>query len=171
MKKITLSSILMIALLLSGTSIAFADSPQKLNATETKDKTAGSTINKIEKRFGNMSDRYLKTIDREDAIVVKIESRIAKIKTAGGNTTEAEKFVADAKTALTSARTSYETLKTMADTADSATTTPKQIMTSMKNAVKTIDKYLRTAHGLLQKTIGNLRGVSQLQNATPTKTN
>ncbi|MCX6701900.1 MAG: hypothetical protein NTX96_01765 [Candidatus Zambryskibacteria bacterium] len=136
-----------------------------------QEKIASSTEKKIEGRFEKMTKKYLETIEREEKIMAKIESRITKIKLAGGNTVEAEQLVIEAKTQLAGARADYETLKTTATTVDSVATTTKAALASMKDIVKLIDKHLRDAHKALQKTVGSLRGVSQLRNASSTKEN
>ena len=96
-------------------------------------------------------------------------SRIEKIKLVGGNTVEAEKLIAEAKTHLAEARTAFETLKATAVSADTFEKPSKEVLTKMKNSMKAVEKHLRLAHQLLQKTVGSLRGVSQLRNATSTK--
>lgn len=135
-----------------------------------KGKIASTTTRVAEDRFTNMTKRYLAVIDRESAIMTKIISRIAKIKLNGGNTATAEGFVTQAKTQLTEARIAYDTLNTLVVDTENASTT-KQTLISMRNSVNSIDKYLRGAHQLLQKSVGSLRGVSQLHNSTSTNEN
>ena len=136
---------------------------------KTEDRVASSTERKIEKRYEKMVKKYLATIEREETIMAKLVSRIEKIKFAGGNTLEAEKLVAEAKTHLTEARTAFETLKATAVSADTFEKPAKEILTKMKDGVKAVEKHLRLAHQFLQKTVGSLKGVSQLRNATSTK--
>ena len=144
-----------------------------LKREEVKDKVearvASSTTNKIERQFEKMTKKYLSTIEREKAIMGKIVSRIEKIKSVGGNTVEAERLVAEAKIKLDEARASYETLKTVAISADTFEKITKETLVDMRDATKAIEKQLRGAHNLLQKTVGSMRGVSQLRNATSTK--
>src|SRR3989338_7890237 len=49
------------------------------------------------RRVENVTRAMLATIDRLEKIIVRIESRIEKVKGEGGNTTEVESFVALAK--------------------------------------------------------------------------
>lgn len=135
-----------------------------------EDRVASSTERKVAGKLENASKKYLKTIEREEAIMAKIVSRIEKIKSNGGNTTEAEKLVAEAKNSLLEARKNYEILKSTVISADNATTT-KQFLSSIRESTKLIEKHLRDAHKSLQKTVGSLRGVSQLRNASSTKEN
>ena len=130
--------------------------------------------NRINFRYGKMFARFQATIDRETAIMNKINSRIAKIKAEGGKTTDAEKYVADAKISLDKAQAELENLKTTAlnDTEIASSTTAtiaKQTLDSMKASGQEIEKNLRTAHQLLQKSVGSLKGLSQLRNASSTK--
>ena len=141
--------------------------PEVKNKTENR--VASSTEKKVEKRYEKMAKKYLATIEREETIMAKIVSRIEKIKFAGGKTVEAERLVREAKTHLTEARTAYEILKTTATSADTFEKIAKETLSSMKDNIKVIEKHLRLAHKLLEKTVGSLRGVSQLRNATSTK--
>lgn len=130
--------------------------------------------NRIAKKFGKMFERFQATIDRETAIMNKINSRVEKIKANGGTTTEAEKLIVDAKIHLSEAQTALNLLKSTAtSTAQTATTTSetitKNVLANMKKIGQEIEKHLREAHKDLQKTIGVLRGVSQLRNASTTK--
>ncbi|HBD24665.1 MAG: hypothetical protein A2566_02985 [Candidatus Zambryskibacteria bacterium RIFOXYD1_FULL_40_13] len=153
------------------------NSPRPLQDTRVtpenriQNRVASSTANRLEKRFEKMTKRYLSTIEREEKITSKLVSRIEKIKLNGGNTTEAERLVTEAKTHLRDARVAYEILKTSSIKADSATTTQRETMNEMRNSVKVIETHLKEAHKLLQKTVGVLRGVSQLRNATSTNEN
>lgn len=130
--------------------------------------------NKIEKRFGKMFERFQATIDRERVIMTKIQTRIEKIKANGGSTTEAEKLVASAKVHLDEAQKDLDALKITAnnDKEIASSTTDKlskETLVSMKKSNQEIEKHLREAHKDLQKTVGVLRGVSQLKNASSTR--
>lgn len=127
---------------------------------------------KIENRFGKMFLRFQATIDREKAIMTKINDRIAKIKQNGGNTTEAEKYVLEASSSLDKAQLALDSLKATAQNDSqiaSSTEVSKETLESMKKASQEIGKNLRDAHKSLQKTVGVLRGMSQLKNASSTK--
>lgn len=136
---------------------------------------ASTTALRIEKRYEKIATKYLKTIEREEAIMAKIISRIEKIKALGGlsaqagNTVEAEKLIVEAKASLVQARTAYETMKAGAVSADSVEKITKETLATLKTTAKNIERYMKEAHKSLQKTIGSLRGLSQLRNATSTK--
>ena len=152
------------------------DLRQKLASTtaEKRDERKELIKTRIENKFGKMFARYQATIDREREIASKITARIEKIKANGGTTTEAEKFVAEAKTYLDEAQKQLDTLKTTAmndsQIASSTTTSiAKETLSAMKKANQDLEKNLRSAHQSLQKSVGSLKGMSQLKNASSTR--
>ena len=195
MKKIIPNIIL--ATILLGTGIVYAESteiknPKPLLAPammlkDAKDKIASSTNasstrekfgEKMEKiidnRYQKMIDRLEATIERENSIMTRIISRIEKIKSVGGNTSDAEKSVADAKTYLDKAKTALLDLKTGAETvgiqnASSAPKLMKEGMDKMRKASLEIEKNLREVHKLLLKSVSQLRGTMELKNTSTTK--
>jgi hypothetical protein len=149
---------------------------QKLASTtaEKRDERKELIKTRIENRFGKMFARYQATIDRERDIATKITARIEKIKANGGTTAEAEKLVAEAKTYLDEAQKQLDAMKATAmnDTQIASSTTAsiaKETLSAMKKANQDLEKNLRSAHQSLQKSIGSLRGVSQLKNASSTR--
>ncbi|HEY4505168.1 MAG TPA: hypothetical protein VJG67_00550 [Candidatus Paceibacterota bacterium] len=130
---------------------------------------------KVANQFTKMSDRFGATIERENKILSKIESRIEKIKTAGGNTTEAEKMVVEAKTHLTEAQVAFETLKvvvestTITTTATSTGQATKTLLQQMKDASKVVEKHIRLAHTTMEKITGVLKRSNPKPQATTTK--
>ncbi|MSU45339.1 MAG: hypothetical protein EXS47_01790 [Candidatus Zambryskibacteria bacterium] len=132
---------------------------------------------KIGKNLQKMVERFEATISREESIMAKIVSRIEKIKDLGGQTSEAETLVAEAKLNLTEAGNALAALKVSVsvaateETASSTVSVKKETMNSMKIAGKEIENNLREAHKALQKSVGSLRGVSQLKNASTTTQN
>ncbi len=155
------------------------------NRVELREKIASTTRSirddrkeiiktKIESRFGKMYLRLQATINRELAIMAKINSRIEKVKANGGSTADAEKYVAEAKVYLDKAQLELDAMKNTAlndTTIDSATTfaLAKETISAMKSSIQNLEKDLRSAHQSLQKSVGSLRGVSQLKNASSTK--
>ncbi len=137
---------------------------------------------KIESRFKQMFVRLQATIDRETIIMGRINSRIAKIKAAGGTgVTEAEKLVVDAKLHIDAAQTALNLLKSTAtsDTEINAQVTASTTIGSvtratllkMQKAGQDVEKHLRAAHQDLMKTVGVLRGNSQVNASTTTSVN
>lgn len=131
-------------------------------------KMASTSAYRLEKKFEKIAKNYLKEVVRLEQILARVITRIEKVKSLGGNTTEAEKYLEEARTHMSEARKTYDVLKTIATNADNNATTTKEMITSMKNSGKTVENHLRLAHKALQKTVGSLRGVSQLNNASST---
>lgn len=145
------------------------------SSTETrKSEKRENMENKINKNLQKVVERFDATILREESIMVKIVSRIEKIKAAGGQTSEAETLVAEAKLNLTEASSKLTTLKlsvsaaTAEETTSSTASVKKETLESTKNVGKEIENSLRKAHQALQKSVGSLKGVSQLKNASTT---
>ncbi len=180
MKKII--NTLLVVVLLSAGSVAYAETGRvNASATSTNARSSQSIkdilLNRRDHRWSKMVDRIEKAITWEDSLVARINSRIAKVKTAGGNTTDAEKFVSDATVQLDAAKTGLENLKALAadaitkEDAGDKTADLKNDLIAMRKAVNDIKKNLIEAHRLLQKVVGNLRGLSGLNNASSTKSN
>jgi hypothetical protein len=105
-----------------------------------------------------MNDRIQATIDRVENIMTRIVSRIEKIKDNGGNTTEADKLVDQAKISLDKAKASFVLLKAAEPTSSTATSTPVKDMIAMRKQAKDVIKNLIDAHKSLMKVVGVLRG-------------
>jgi DNA repair exonuclease SbcCD ATPase subunit len=202
MKNIKLSVIFAVVLLAGSASSAFALSASPEAIQQIKDKlredikntrdSASSTIkdkigeargeiqqvragiiqNRIENKFSKMTARFQATIDRLNGIMAKIQSRIDKVKSAGGKTSDAEKAIADAKTNIDKAQALMATLNSTADTAGTAdaSTTPKvlkEAMTGLNKASNDIQKLLKQAYTSLMKSIGSLKGLKSSDNNGP----
>jgi hypothetical protein len=140
---------------------------------EVKDRmearVASTSAYRLERKFEKIARNYLKEVVRLEQILGRVVTRIEKVKSLGGNTTEAEKYLEEARTNLSEARKTYDVLKTIATNADNNATTTKEMIDSMKNSGKTVENHLRLAHKALQKTVGSLRGDSQFKNASSTR--
>lgn len=133
-----------------------------------ENKIASTSTYRLERRFEKITRNYLREIVRLEQILGRVVSRIEKIKSLGGKTADAEKYVEEAKMHLSEARKTYDVLKTIATDADDNATTTKEMLGSIKNSAKEVENHLRLTHKSLQKTVGSLRGVSQLNNASST---
>lgn len=147
------------------------------STAELKDRMKENIQNRIQHRFDKMLARFQATIEREEKIMAKIVSRIEKIKANGGDVGDSQKNIDEAKGHIAEAKTALESLKTTSnieisqEIASSTREALKNSLDAMKKAGRDVEKHLRLAHKALQKTIGVLRGVSQLHNATSTKEN
>lgn len=132
-------------------------------------------MKELKRQYDKMLKRIEATIQREETLMGKLNDRIAKIKAAGGTTAEAEKMTADAKVHIDAAKTDLASLKLNASTtAQTLSTTTnavkKENLDKMREIEKGIEKHLKEAHKLLEKAVGNLRGMSQLKNGKATTT-
>jgi chromosome segregation ATPase len=132
-------------------------------------------MKELKRQYDKMLKRIEATIQREETLMGKLNDRIAKIKAAGGTTAEAEKMTADAKVHIDAAKTDLASLKLSASTtAQTLSTTTnavkKENLDKMREIEKGIEKHLKEAHKLLEKAVGNLKGMSQLKNGKATTT-
>ncbi len=137
-------------------------------SSENRIANAREQLNRL---FVKMLDRIQATIQRQEKIIERIESRMDKIKEDGGNTTEAERYVSDAKSNIQKARNSLTSLRntTALGMQNISTTTGAiklETMTKMRSEVGMIQDYLKTSHRSLVNAISSLKGLS-----TTTKTN
>lgn len=134
-----------------------------------ENRIASTSAYRLERKFEKIARNYLKEVVRLEQILGRVVTRIEKVKSLGGNTVEADKYLEEARTNLSEARKTYDVLKTIATNADNNATTTKEMINSMKNSGKTVENHLRLAHKALQKTVGSLRGDSQFKNASSTR--
>src|SRR3989344_6534265 len=134
--------------------------------TQIQEKRADMAKKRVENRFEKMNDRFQATIERLGGITSKIQSRIEKIKNAGGKTEPAEKFMAEAKVHLDLAKASLVSLKAAAETeisleADSTgAAKAKDTLAVMRKIAKELETHLRETRVALEKAVGSLKGVS-----------
>lgn len=129
---------------------------RKENIEERK---ASSTERRIEmqknlaKRKANHTARVLTaTVGRLDKIIVRLESRIAKIDAAGGTTTEAKIFVAEAKNHLSLASTTIAGFVSLDLEGDKAQENFEKIRALASEA----KGHIREAHRSLSKAVRTL---------------
>lgn len=154
---------------------------KRASSTEARKENAQERFARIKeqlaKNFGNMVERIQATIERQEKIMAKINTRIEKIKSEGGSTTEAESHVANAKTNIDKSKVALEALKTSSSNAAnnlSSTTVAvkKETMDKMREENKKITDGLKEAHRSLEKAVTSLKGLSKIApNATTTGTN
>lgn len=149
---------------------------------DAKDRMASSSerrrervMEEMKNKFDRMLKRIEATIQRQETIMGKINARISKIKTAGGNTAEAEKFTSDAKAKIDTAKTDLATLKSTANTgvqniSSTTDSVKKETLEKMRATEKNIEKNLKEAHNLLERALGSLKGMSKVMNPNATST-
>lgn len=132
---------------------------------ERKDKRSELIKSRLNFRFGKMLDRFEATIVRLEKLLDRTNSRIAKVKAAGGNTTVSEKFAAETKTHLTEARESLNTLSLLASSTVAAeidmgninASTTSKFITSLKTASASTTMHIKEAKTSLEKAISNIK--------------
>src|SRR3989344_2842988 len=177
MKK--LINIFVIVALLSLGGVAFAQSGRaNVGAVSTTSRSAQAIKNflknRAEHKWTKMIERFDKALEKEENVMNRLASRIAKIKASGGQTENAEKFLTEAQTHLNLAKTSLENLRTLvasAITEEEAGGTISELkdnMIAMRKAAGETKTHIIETHKALQKIVGSLRGISQLRNASST---
>lgn len=129
-------------------------------------------------KLQNMINRFTDTLSRLDSITNKIISRIEKVKSNGGNTSEAEKYIAEAQKHFSDAKISLTKLESATSTAkellvDSNTSTSTIIKTGLKkikDLALSVESDIKAGHKSLNNALKSLRGMSGT-NATTTKSN
>lgn len=138
---------------------------------ENENRQASSTEKRIVKQQ-NVAKRQAEqagkvisaTIERLDKIIARLESRIAKIKASGIDTTVAEGFVAEAKTHLSEARKSVEAFASIDLSADKA----KDNFAKVRARAAEAKTHIKAAHESLTKAIRSLKGTKVEGHATST---
>lgn len=94
---------------------------------------------------------FTATANRLDKIIARIESRVAKIQAAGGNTTNIEAYVNTGKTQLSEARTDITTISNVDLSSATSSTTVRTLLTTIKaDAVKARDALKASRASLIQ---------------------
>lgn len=145
--------------------------------------TKGIRVEAKKERVSNIFDRTVSrleaTIVREETIMAKIIARIGIIKAAGGNTADAEKFVAEAKVSFTNARVALGTLKALvatgnvgvAGTASTSAQVMNDTMSKMRKAGAEVEKNIRAGHNALVRAVVSLIKLPQNRPNASTTTN
>lgn len=113
------------------------------------------------KRVSQTLKVYTEAADRLDRIVVRIESRIAKIKAAGGDTTAIQTSLDLGKTKLAEARANIAAFAAIDVSSATSTSTAQTLFNSMKVAAAKAKEALKVAHASLVKTITLIQGLEK----------
>ncbi len=110
------------------------------------------------KRVSQTLKVYTASADRLDKIVVRIESRIAKIKAAGGDTTAIQTSLDLGKTKLAEARANIAAFAAIDVSSATSTSTAQTLFNTVKVAAAKAKESLKAAHASLVKTITLIQG-------------
>ncbi|MBX4206417.1 hypothetical protein KW784_01375 [Candidatus Parcubacteria bacterium] len=128
------------------------------------DRSASSTASSTEKRMekqDKLSRRMvehagkilLATIERLEKIATRLDSRIAKVKTAGGSTVASEGFLAEARVHLSEAKAEMAAFSSI----DISGSKLSENLAKVRSAASTIKEHLRLAHQALAKATAALK--------------
>lgn len=138
---------------------------------DREERQASSTERRIDmqqnlakRKAENTARVFTATLWRLDKIITRVESRIDKVESAGGTTTNAKIFVLEARGYLEQASTSIATFKDLTFTADKA----KENFEKVRDLASEIKGYVREAHRSLMNAIRSLKGSPKSDNATTT---
>lgn len=101
---------------------------------------------------------YTEAADRLDKIVIRIESRIAKIKAAGGDTTAIQTSLDLGKTKLAEARADIAAFAAIDVSSASSTSTAQTLFNTVKTSAAKAKEALKVAHASLVKTVTLIQG-------------
>ena len=104
----------------------------------------------------NMSNRMDSAVARMEAIIVRVESRMDKLVTAGVDTSSAQAHVDDAKNALARAKTSLGSIDAMVATV-TGSENPREAWRTVKELFINIKTELKSAHQSLRLAIAALK--------------
>ena len=110
--------------------------------------------NLAKRKVEHVTKIILATIERLEKIITRIESRIVKIQERGGDTTEAEGFVALAKENLADAKVAVEVFATL----DLSGSTARENFETIRAAAAEAQELIRTAHRNLMMAVRALKG-------------
>jgi hypothetical protein len=130
---------------------------QKLKAEAHTDKAAFRAD--LAKMRINQTVRIMTaTVDRLEKIITRIDSRIEKVRTAGGDTTNAESSVSLAQTNLDDARAKIAAMQNLDGTlsTSTATSTGESIFSNVKTAAKAVKASLTSAKENLVAALSSL---------------
>lgn len=140
---------------------------KKEEVKTTAQRAVGEIRSEVALQKARMTSKILTaTLTRLQTLAGRIDSRVTKLKSLGGNTSEAETSLAAAKADLSTARTHIQTISSLEQSLASSTasTTLRTNFESIKTEAKTVRESLAKAHKGLEKTVQTLRDVEKSLN-------
>ena len=129
--------------------------------TEDKNKQSEWNTRVLDNKIRGDIKVFTATANRLDKIVVRIQSRVTKIKAAGGNTTQIEASLNIGKTKLAEARADISTISSIDITGATSSTTVRTLFNTIKtNAVKAREA-LKASHSALIQAVTFMQGVEK----------
>jgi Mg2+ and Co2+ transporter CorA len=142
-----------------------ADREENREAFKTEKR--GAAEERIKAHVDAMIDRFTKAIEWLEKVTQRIESRIAKLKGEGADTSVSEKHVTDAKAQIVKAKEAIAKLPAAVDEA-LENTTLRGAFAEVRTLVKDARDAIKSAHNLLVQAIRNLKpGFNRATSTTP----
>ncbi len=117
-----------------------------------------------------MTKRFNAAIVRLEKLGGRIDSRIAKIKAEGGNTSEAEASMKIARAEINEAKSGVLKIESELTLALSTTTLTKDSFKGLKALAETIKEDVRASHSAMTKAIKSLKPGLNIEASTTVKT-
>lgn len=140
---------------------------RKASSTERR---VAMQMSLAKRKVSHVTKVILATIERLEKIIVRIESRIAKIQERGGNTAEAENFVVLTKENLADARIAVDVFANLDLSGSTAATNFETIRAAAAEA----KEHIRAAHRNMMMAVRALKGpntgIEREERATSTAT-
>ena len=124
-----------------------------------KDERRQETERQIAKHVANMTERFTAAVKRLDVLAMRLDSRVAKVKASGKDTSVAESLIADAKANIAQAKLDIAKIPDLVTASLQASSTLVGKFVGLKTLADTINKELKTAHNDLAKAVGVLKGL------------
>ena len=129
------------------------DRANKATSSEKVQKRIELQLDIVKRKVGQTAKTLNATIERLGNIIGRIESRIEKVKSAGGNTVESETAIAEAKKHLQLAKDSMAKLSLV----ELKNETLRENFTKVKEAAAEVKTHLREAHREMMKAVRLLK--------------
>lgn len=136
---------------------------------EKKDEKRKATEDRLEKIVERVTERLNENIKKLEGVSKRIETRLALLKTAGKDTTEAEKLIADAKAKIQLAKDGIAKLPAIQTDSMTAEKLSEGLV-QVKIALKEIELNLKSVRDNLSKAIGNIKGLGPIVTPATDKT-
>lgn len=137
---------------------------------DQKDAKRKNTEKKLEEHIGNASKRFNGAINNLTKVDARIDARIAILKQDGKDTTNAEKFSADAKTNIQLAKDAIAKLPAM-ETEGFQAEKLSQGLADLRTSLGEIQGFLKAAKEDLVKAIAEIKGLGPVVNKTTSENN
>jgi len=144
----------------------------KTSISQEREKIKAERVQFVNERVGKLVDQMIKrfntALERLVKIADRVDSRIAKVKANGKDTSLAEKSVSDARAKIEQAKTDIAKIPGLINEAV-ATTTPKERFSGLRELANTIRGELESARTSLKKAVKILRELNPEPHATSTE--